>query len=232
MSNVSEKFTVLAPYAIIFLGGPGFGKGTQGKEVAHRIGATHWSSGDTMGGEQIWPGWGLEDLCKVANEFRNRHQLVPYDIVCQIFDISFVNLLRSPKPFIVDGVPRTGAQARRGLNTVQRTAGPNFPIWLVEFVLPTVKVGDEIITSPDAEAEILRRVLARPNRTDSTEAAHKVRTADFKKETVPGYEILKESGRFGELKKPINALSPKEQITKYIVQKLGVGDRYHLVSAR
>jgi adenylate kinase len=94
--------------AVIFIGPPGAGKGTQAKEVARLYGVPHLSTGD-MFREHVLRGTPLGLQAKPLME---RGELVPDSIVLAMVEE------RIARPdcahgFVFDGFPRTRAQAER-----------------------------------------------------------------------------------------------------------------------
>jgi adenylate kinase len=91
---------------LILLGPPGSGKGTQAKLLCERLNLVHFSTGDIL----------REAVAKNTAEgrrakgFMTAGQLVPDEVVNEIVNARF---RRSDKPtrFVMDGYPRTHAQA-------------------------------------------------------------------------------------------------------------------------
>lgn len=101
-------------HALIFLGAPGAGKGTQAREVAKRFGIPQVSTGDILR-EAVREGTplGLEAKARM-----DAGELVPDEIVCGIVE----ERIKRPdcrKGFILDGFPRTVAQAEFTDRTLQ-----------------------------------------------------------------------------------------------------------------
>jgi adenylate kinase len=93
--------------AVIFLGPPGAGKGTQAKELAHKFGVPHLSTGDMLR-DNITRG---TQLGQSAKPIMARGELVPDSLVLKMV------AERIEKPdcwhgFVFDGFPRTVAQAQ------------------------------------------------------------------------------------------------------------------------
>ena len=91
---------------IILLGPPGAGKGTQAKMIAETFSLPHISTGD-MFRETAASG---SELGKKLQSFMSKGALVPDDVVIEIVK----NRLSKPdsaKGFLLDGFPRTTAQA-------------------------------------------------------------------------------------------------------------------------
>jgi adenylate kinase len=93
--------------AIIFLGPPGSGKGTQAKQLAKKFGVPHLSTGDMLR-EQIAAGTPLGLKAKPIME---RGELVPDSLVLRII-AERIERLDCSHGFVFDGFPRTVTQAR------------------------------------------------------------------------------------------------------------------------
>jgi adenylate kinase len=91
---------------LILVGPPGSGKGTQAKLLSSRLGLTHISTGDILreAARQNTP------LGQVALPYMRSGQLVPDDLVNEIVAEYFRSEKR-PERFVMDGYPRTLAQA-------------------------------------------------------------------------------------------------------------------------
>src|SRR5438270_118152 len=92
--------------AVIFLGAPGAGKGTQAKAVASRFGLAHISTGD-MFREQIAR---KTPLGEEADRFVKSGKLVPDEIVLGMVEERIAQPDCSGG-FVLDGFPRTRPQA-------------------------------------------------------------------------------------------------------------------------
>lgn len=91
---------------VVLLGPPGAGKGTQAKQIIDELGLAHLSTGDILR-DEVARG---TDLGKTAKEFMNRGDLVPDKLI--------IDMIRgrieaaAAKGFLLDGFPRTTAQAK------------------------------------------------------------------------------------------------------------------------
>ncbi len=94
--------------AVIFIGPPGAGKGTQAKEVARHYGVPHLSTGD-MFREHVGKGTLLGLQAKPVME---RGELVPDPIVLGMVE-ERIERPDCAHGFVLDGFPRTVAQAER-----------------------------------------------------------------------------------------------------------------------
>ncbi len=114
--------------AVIFLGPPGAGKGTQAKEVARRLGLHHLSTGD-MFREHVSNG---TELGRRAKPIMDRGELVPDDIVLGMIE----ERLAQPDlagGFVLDGFPRTLPQAEQ-LDRILVARGFGKPV-VIHFVV-------------------------------------------------------------------------------------------------
>jgi adenylate kinase len=93
--------------AVIFLGPPGAGKGTQAKELAKRYGVPHLSTGDMLR-ENIARGTALGAQ---AAPIMKRGELVPDSLVLKMVT-ERIDRPDCSHGFVFDGFPRTVAQAQ------------------------------------------------------------------------------------------------------------------------
>jgi adenylate kinase len=90
---------------LIFLGGPGSGKGTQAKKLVEKYGLTHISTGDLLR-KAMKEG---TELGKTAKKYVDAGDLVPDDVILGMIK---EKLKEIEGGFIFDGFPRTIDQAR------------------------------------------------------------------------------------------------------------------------
>ena len=116
--------------AVIFLGPPGSGKGTQAKELARQYGVPHLSTGDMLR-EHVSKGTPLGLKAKPIME---RGELVPDSLVLKMV----ADRIERPDcehGFVFDGFPRTVAQAKY-LGELLRRLGFKQP-FVIHMVIPT-----------------------------------------------------------------------------------------------
>ena len=116
--------------AVIFLGPPGSGKGTQAKELAGQYGVPHLSTGDMLR-EHVSNGTPLGLKAKPIME---RGELVPDSLVLKMV----ADRIERPDcehGFVFDGFPRTVAQAKY-LGELLRRQGFKQP-FVIHMVIPT-----------------------------------------------------------------------------------------------
>lgn len=97
----------MKPRAVILLGAPGAGKGTQARQAAQRFGIPHISTGDMLR-EAVKRG---TPAGKAAQGLIDAGGLVPDEVVYGIVE-ERLSLPDCANGFILDGFPRTIAQAR------------------------------------------------------------------------------------------------------------------------
>lgn len=93
--------------AVILLGAPGAGKGTQAREVSHRLGIPHISTGDMLR-EAVK---GQTPQGQAAQSMIDAGGLVSDEIVCGIVE-ERLRRADCAQGYILDGFPRTLVQAR------------------------------------------------------------------------------------------------------------------------
>lgn len=125
---------------IILLGAPGAGKGTQAKIIADKYGIPQISTGDMLR-EAVAKG---TELGKKAKEFMSQGKLVPDDVVIGIIR-ERLRQKDCEKGFILDGFPRTIAQAE-ALDRIMNEIGKKI---------------DAVININVPEEEVVKRIVNR-----------------------------------------------------------------------
>src|ERR1700745_1724867 len=105
--------------AVIFLGPPGAGKGTQAKRVAQRYDVPHLSTGDMLR-DAVARG---TELGRLAKPIMERGELVPDDIVMGMVE-ERLSRPDAARGFIFDGFPRTIPQAEQLDEILKRRGFP------------------------------------------------------------------------------------------------------------
>jgi len=151
--------TVALNRALIFLGPPGAGKGTQAKQIAKSYGVPHLSTGD-MFREAVSRG---TELGRRVKPIMDRGELVPDDLVMKLV----AERLSQPDcahGFVFDGFPRTLAQAAL-LDGIFEVRGIGKPL-VIDFAVSadkllrrltgrwTCSVGGEIYNAYDAPSKV------------------------------------------------------------------------------
>jgi adenylate kinase len=167
---------------VIMLSPPGAGKGTHGKWLTAQTVAAHISSGDLLRAEVAR---GSSRGRRVA-AYTARGDLVPDDLIFGILMPAVVAAARDTGGYVLDGFPRTMAQALRSAE------------WGNEFSL----TADAAIYLTAPEEELVSRLLdraGRDGRTDDTLGVIRHRLAVFARETAPLVDYYRGRGILLEL---------------------------------
>jgi adenylate kinase len=108
-----------APWRLVLLGAPGVGKGTQADLLCERLGACHLSTGDILRGASKSDGCGLSPALQTALVTMRRGELVTDETILEIVG-ERGRCLRCSGGFVLDGFPRTVAQAEALGNLLKR----------------------------------------------------------------------------------------------------------------
>ena len=209
--------------AVIFLGPPGAGKGTQAQELARRYGVPHLSTGDMLR-ENIALGNALGERAK---PLMARGELVPDSIILKMV------AARIERPdcsfgFVFDGFPRTVAQAQ-WLGELLRQHGFKQPV-VVHFVIDPAllmrritgrrmcKAGGEIYNIYDRPPKVAGicdadggELMQRP---DDREEIVAPRLAAYGKMTAPLAAYYRRLGRLED----VDASQSVEQVSKRVME--------------
>jgi adenylate kinase len=120
-------------WRLILLGAPGVGKGTQAERLAERLGACHLSTGDVFRAARCSPEHQRSPAMNAALEFMKRGDLVP-DATVLAMVRERAGCLRCEAGFLLDGFPRTVAQAE-ALQTLLAQQGVRLD-GVLNYVLP------------------------------------------------------------------------------------------------
>ena len=107
------------PYRLVLLGAPGVGKGTQAELLCERLGTCHLSTGDIFRAAKCLAEGERSPALEAALGYMRRGDLVPDETVLSMVS-ERVNCLRCPGGFLLDGFPRTVAQAEALGNLLKR----------------------------------------------------------------------------------------------------------------
>ncbi len=211
--------------AVILLGPPGAGKGTQAKEIARRYGVPHLSTGDMF---RDHASRGTE-LGRRAKPIMERGELVPDEIVLGMVEE------RVAKPdcaggFVLDGFPRTLGQAEKLDQILKRLHfGRSVVLHLVvdsELLLRrltgrrTCKVGGEIYNVYDRPPKVPGRcdkdggeLIQRP---DDREEVIRERLEAYERQTRPLVDHYRRQGVLVDLDGSADA----ERVTRSLLAVL------------
>jgi len=99
------------PYRLVLLGAPGVGKGTQAELLSECLGACPLSTGDIFRAAKSADDCGTSDAMRTALDAMRRGELVSDETVLALV-VERARCLRCGGGFLLDGFPRTLAQAR------------------------------------------------------------------------------------------------------------------------
>lgn len=133
---------------LIFLGPPGAGKGTQAQRLVQRLGIPQLSTGDILR-KAVAQG---TDLGRKAKALMEAGKLVPDDLVNGIVEAALADP-SAAKGFLLDGFPRTVAQAQ-ALDTMLERRGARID-HVVALEVPTERLVERLsgrLTCPSCSA--------------------------------------------------------------------------------
>ena len=104
---------------LVLLGAPGVGKGTQAELLSERLGACHLSTGDVFRAAKCQEESEQTPTIKMALDSMRRGELVSDEIVLTLVR-ERLRCLRCSGGFLLDGFPRTVAQAQALENLLQK----------------------------------------------------------------------------------------------------------------
>jgi adenylate kinase len=185
---------------IVLLGPPGAGKGTQAQRLVAKHGIVQLSTGDMLraavaAGTPV----GLK-----AKDIMARGELVPDDVVVAIV-ADRIDQPDARKGFILDGFPRTVAQAE-ALGRMLKDKGLKLDA-AVE-----LKVDDRILLDRIANRAAQMRARGEPIRADDNPEAFKVRLDAYYRQTEPLIAYYREQGSL----KSTDGMAPIEVVTAAI----------------
>jgi adenylate kinase len=194
--------------AVIFLGPPGAGKGTQAKELARRFSAPHLSTGDMLR-EHVAHGTSLGQR---AQPIMARGELVPDSIVLRMV-AERIERPDCSHGFVFDGFPRTVAQAQ-WLGELLKQHGFKQPVVVHLVINPamllrritgrrTCKVGGEIYNvferPPKCEGRCDNDGGELEQRPDDREEIVGPRLTAYEKQTAPLAAYYRRLGRLRDV---------------------------------
>ena len=164
---------------LVFLGPPGAGKGTQAQRISEKLGLKRITPGDILRKE-------VEKGTRLGKEvagYMEKGELVPDEMVLEIIG---EELERVGQGFILDGFPRTVAQAK-GLDRILESKK-----WLLHAVVFLDVPDDEIVKRLSARrvcpscGAVYNMISSPPRNNETCDrcGAHLVRRGDDEPETI------------------------------------------------
>ena len=218
--NVQSK-QVARPYRLVLLGSPGVGKGTQAELLSERLGACHLSTGDVFRAVKSLTSAERSPAMSAALEYMQRGDLVPDATVLEIIR-ERIACLRCGNGFLLDGFPRTVAQAEAlqailASEKIQLDAVVNYELPLDEIVArisgrrtcTKCKAVFHVTALPPKLAGVCDKCGGTLiQRDDDRPEAVRVRMAVYEKSTAPLVAFYRQRG----LLTPVAATGTPEEI--------------------
>jgi adenylate kinase len=184
---------------LILFGPPGSGKGTQAAHLVEKFGLTHISTGDLFRYEL----GNNTPLGQEAKKYMDKGELVPDSVTISMLE-NKMNMTPNPKGYILDGFPRTLAQAK-ALDAILQGRD--------------TKVTHLLALDVDDE-EIVKRLLERgktSNRADdANEEVIRKRIVEYNAKTSPVFDYYDKSG----VSKKIEGVGSVEEISTRLAAAL------------
>jgi adenylate kinase len=208
--------------AVIFLGPPGAGKGTQAKELGRKFSAPHLSTGDMLR-EHVAQGTSLGQR---AQPIMSRGELVPDSIVLRMV-AERIERRDCSHGFVFDGFPRTVTQAQ-WLGELLKQHGFKPPVVVHLVIDPAMllrritgrrmcRVGGEIYNiferPPKVEGRCDNDGGELDQRPDDREEIVGPRLAAYEKQTAPLAAYYRRLGRLRD----IDASKTVDEVTRSIL---------------
>jgi adenylate kinase len=184
---------------ILLLAPPGAGKGTQADRISAHFRVPHISTGDLFR-RHVAEG---TPLGREVDAYLRRGDLVPDHIVLGIVEEAVADALTRTGGYLLDGFPRTLAQARQGYQIARRLGA----------------TADAVLHFDVSEPELMRRLLERglsDGRADDTEETIRHRIDVYKTETAPLLGYYRGRG----VLVTIDAEKPVDQVTEESIAAL------------
>jgi adenylate kinase len=225
MPDAPEPAAGGSPRAVIFLGPPGAGKGTQAKAVASRFGLAHISTGDMFRDHMSRN----TPLGEQARRFVQSGGLVPDEVVLGMVG-ERISRPDCQGGFVLDGFPRTQPQAEALAETLrERPWGQPIVVYFAvdaDQLLRrltgrrTCKVGGEIYNIYDCPPKVPGRcdrdggeLVQRP---DDREEVIRERLSQYQAQTRPLVDYYRGRGLLAE----VNAMGSPADVTERVLQVL------------
>lgn len=195
---IRQRRIVREHMRVILLGPPGAGKGTQGHYLSDKYGIPEISTGDMLR-TAVRDG---TTLGQEARGYMDRGALVPDEV---IIGIVRERLARDDtrSGFILDGFPRTVAQAEALARMLQESGIPL----------------DHVVSIEVPEEELLQRLAGRQQmegRQDDTAEAVRHRLEVYHRETAPLVAYYRDAG----LLRPVDGIGAIDEVFDRIVKVL------------
>jgi adenylate kinase len=184
---------------MLLLGPPGAGKGTQAQHLVAKFGIPQISTGDMLRGA-VAAG---TDVGRQAKDYMDRGELVPDAVVIGVAE-ERLSQDDTESGFILDGFPRTAAQAE-ALDVLLERMGTN-----LECCIALVADEDSLVARLLGRAQI-------EDRSDDSEETIRTRMSVYRAQTAPLVDYYRNRGVLAE----VDGLGSPEEVAKRIEEALG-----------
>ena len=212
---------------LVLLGKQGAGKGTQAARLAEHYGIAHVSTGDLLRAAAA----AGSPAGKEAEQYMNRGELVPDDLVLRIVEELFAEDGLVNQGFVLDGFPRTLAQAEK---LEEILAGHPLDV-VINLDVPTEIVLDRIAGRRVCENRGTTYHVSAPpkdnwtcdvcdgrvvQRDDDTEEAVMRRLELYEEETVPIIDFYRKLGKLAVVDGTGDSDDVFERLVQQVEQRL------------
>jgi adenylate kinase len=183
---------------LLLLGPPGAGKGTQALRLVERLGIPQISTGDMLRAA-VAAG---SEVGRRAKPYMDQGKLAPDEIVIGAAE-QRLGLPDAKRGFILDGFPRTAAQAE-ALDELLRRLGVSL---------------ERCVALKVSEEELVKRLLRRAEiegRTDDNEASIRTRMREYRDKTEP---LIAHYRKLGVVR-DVDGVGTQEEVAQRIEQAL------------
>ena len=184
---------------LLMLGAPGSGKGTQGTRLAELYGARHVSTGDLLR-EQVAAG---TELGRQAQPYMDRGDLVPDELILGMVLDDVLGPDSEPS-YVLDGFPRTVAQARAAYEKAVASGRTVHAVVCLDIS------HDELIARLDKRG-------AESGRADDTADTVRHRIEEYEEKTLPLLDYYADR----DVLLRVDAVGDVDEVMERIVSALG-----------
>lgn len=184
---------------IVIFGAPGSGKGTQSEKLIERYGLYHISTGEVLRDHIARK----TPIGQIAKTYINQGQLIPDSLMIRILEEIIENEPKAQKGVILDGFPRTIAQAEA----------------LDRFMAKHGREIEHVIGLEVPEDELIDRMIKRGQQTgraDDNPETIKNRLKVYHESTTPLREFYKNAGKYRKINGSGSVNDIFEEIAKAI----------------
>ncbi len=193
---------------VILLGPPGCGKGTQAARLKQKYGLIPLSTGDMLRAA-VAAG---TDVGKKAQAIMEAGQLVPDDVVMGVIADRIAEADVQRGGFILDGFPRTVAQAEM-LDALMKQRG-----WTLDHIVE-LKVDEAALAARIDKRARETQASGGAVRPDDNPETLKKRIVVYKQQTAPILPYYASSGRLRQ----VDGMAPIDDVTRQLDAIVGKG---------